>query len=185
MGGDSFDLDGETLGMSCGMGPLEYPSVTRELNLDSPSLLNHPCRFSLLRLPPPPLAGRQAAYPHWWPPVPSRPELPLPPSPPSPHTSFSAPSPPPYREAAGDIPTPVDEMCTLALSPVTSSPPSLANPSPPLPCRAAAGDVPTLVDEMGRETRMLETDVPAGKCAVHVVDKVWRGGGSKVGGRGG
>ena len=49
---------------------------------------------------------------------------------------------------------------------------------PPPPCRAAAGDIPTLVDEMGRETRMLETDVPAGKCAVHVVDKVcvWGGG---------
>jgi hypothetical protein len=38
------------------------------------------------------------------------------------------------------------------------------------------GTKPTLVDEMGREALILEADVPAGKSAVHIIDKVRREG---------
>ena len=40
------------------------------------------------------------------------------------------------------------------------------------PLRPALGDKPMLMDEIGREVRLLEADVPAGKSAVYVIDKV-------------
>ena len=40
------------------------------------------------------------------------------------------------------------------------------------PLRRALVDKPMLMDEIGREVRLLEADVPAGKSAIYVIDKV-------------